>query len=58
MLGRAGSGLDNAIVGSFNSAFEFELFAGASRFATRAQARTAVPSGRHPVAGQHWLRRA
>jgi len=40
-MGRTGSALDNAVAESFNSTLEFELLAGA-RFATRAQARTAV----------------
>jgi putative transposase len=41
-MGRTGSGLDNAVAESFNSTLEFELLAGAGRFATRAQARTTV----------------
>ena len=40
-MGRTGSALDNAVAASFNSTLEFELLTGA-RFATRAQARTAV----------------
>jgi putative transposase len=40
-MGRTGSALDNAVAESFNSTLQFELLAGA-RFATRAQARTAV----------------
>jgi putative transposase len=41
-MGRTGSALDNAVAESFNSTLQFELLAGAGRFATRAQARTAV----------------
>jgi putative transposase len=41
-MGRTGSALDNAVAESFNSTLQFELLAGAGRFATRAQARAAV----------------
>jgi putative transposase len=59
-MGRTGSGLDNATAESFNSTLEFELLAGAGRFATRAQARTAVAAfideynnhRRHSTAGR------
>jgi transposase InsO family protein len=59
-MGRTGSGLDNAVAESFNSTLEFELLAGAGRFATRAQARTAVAAfideynndRRHSTAGR------
>lgn len=59
-MGRTGSALDNAVAESFNSTLEFELLAGAGRFATRAQARTAVAAfideynheRRHSTAGR------
>jgi transposase InsO family protein len=41
-MGRTGSALDNAVAESFNSTLQFELLAAAGRYATRAQARTAV----------------
>jgi putative transposase len=59
-MGRTGSALDNAVAESFNSTLEFELLAGAGRYATRAQARTAVAAfideynndRRHSTAGR------
>jgi putative transposase len=59
-MGRTGSALDNAVAESFNSTLEFELLAEAGRYATRAQARTAVAAfideynndRRHSTAGR------
>jgi putative transposase len=59
-MGRTGSALDNAVAESFNSTLEFELLAAAGRYATRAQARTAVAAfideynheRRHSTAGR------
>jgi len=59
-MGRTGSALDNAVAESFNSTLEFEVLADTGRFATRAQARTAVAAfideynndRRHSTAGR------
>lgn len=59
-MGRTGSALDNAVAESFNSTLEFELLADAGRFATQAQARSAVAAfideynndRRHSTAGR------